>query len=51
MYDRKKINDDGNDLCHDNYDGKFGNFDDNDDKKLLKKHTNIANWVKTYKYC
>ena len=30
-YDRK-ITDDDNDCYHDNFDGNFGHFDDNDDK-------------------
>ena len=28
----EKITDDDNDRCHDNFDGNFGNFDDNEDK-------------------
>ena len=35
------IND--NDRCHDNYDGNFGNFDDNDDRNT-EKPTNIVNF-------
>ena len=29
---QKKIDDDDNDRCHDNFDENFGNFDDTDDK-------------------
>ena len=38
----EKNTDDDNNCCHDNFDQNFGNFDDNDNEKILKK---------TYKYC
>ena len=35
------------DCCHDNHDRDYGKFDDDDGKKICKKHTNIE----TLKLC
>ena len=38
----KKITDDDYDRCHDNYDGDYGNFDDNDDKNYWEKNIYVC---------
>ena len=39
----EKITDYNNDRCHDNFDQYFGNFDDNDIKKITEKPTTKVN--------